>query len=1009
MAMVLTGMEGEASAQATVPLTLTIWRVDEIDDPDFDELFEAAGGDYFAKVTIDALGTDESSIVSVDPGCGFGCGVIGPFAIEPLTWTFTRDVDPSAGPVSVVIELFDDDDLGSNDSVDIDPASGVRALTLLVDPNTGEWAGTTLVNQTFSQGDFADRPRGKVSFDVSVTSSSGDADGDGLLDGWELRGLDADSEGSIDVPLPSMGANVNHLDLFLELDTANGRTLSRDSIQAMKAAFAAAPATNPDGTSGINLWVDTGAAVDAAVREAGPDGTCGDGIDNGGDGFGDGSDPDCALVPGVRGWLDATVEDPQPGDCTDGADNDGDGNVDGSDPNCLVGDNLGGGTAIASLGACGLDGAFYAAKRNPTNFNPLRRLVFRYAISSILPMGCPVTGGGGEVGGNDFIDFNGDGGTIMHELGHNLLLRHGGNNDENCKPNYVSVMNYDNQFGITRVGGGAILDFSPPRISLNGTTRGQAPLPPPTGLLVENDLDETVALDATDASNMFTFKQPNGLNAQTVIWPLDQPVDWDGDGAPPGAGVPNTSAIVNVDTADTNGTPANLGDDFPADCSNPTTDNLMSGFIDWTLAVFAVPLRQFGDSADAAVNPFTGPEPTFEEIDRLLMAQSRTDLEASIAGLPDPVAAGRELTYHVTIRNHGPNPATSTQLSLVLDPRVSPLPATGCGVSSSVLTCQIGTVGAHTSQSIDITVRVAPDIVHVAGGPTSIAASAAVVNLVGTDTNATNNEAATTTTVVAVADLRIADSRIVDAPSHIVLARPLDMTLRKVVASDGPSSPIDASLEWNASASAGASVTPTSAVASVPALEMGSPRSIDETFTLSCREPGVRTYTLGNRIAPADAADFDPNHGNNDAVVTLSLDCIVPVAINIRPRGLPNPISLRGDATVAVLTTSTGEYELPAAFDTLTIDPLTVRFGTAEDLFGPSRLGAAEIHEQGHPEDSFELDERTRDGDTDMVFHFRASESGLSIGDPEACVIGSFEIGLETFTFFGCDSVVIRP
>jgi hypothetical protein len=33
-------------------------------------------------------------------------------------------------------------------------------------------------------------------------------------------------------------------------------------------------------------------------------------------------------------------------------------------------------------------------------------------------------------------------GTLMHELGHNLGLRHGGGDDINRKPNYVSVMNY---------------------------------------------------------------------------------------------------------------------------------------------------------------------------------------------------------------------------------------------------------------------------------------------------------------------------------------------------------------------------------------------------------------------------------------------------------------------------------------------------------------------------------------------------------------------------------------
>ena len=37
-------------------------------------------------------------------------------------------------------------------------------------------------------------------------------------------------------------------------------------------------------------------------------------------------------------------------------------------------------------------------------------------------------------------------GTFMHELGHNLGLRHGGTDESNYKPNYLSVMNYAFQF-----------------------------------------------------------------------------------------------------------------------------------------------------------------------------------------------------------------------------------------------------------------------------------------------------------------------------------------------------------------------------------------------------------------------------------------------------------------------------------------------------------------------------------------------------------------------------------
>ena len=43
--------------------------------------------------------------------------------------------------------------------------------------------------------------------------------------------------------------------------------------------------------------------------------------------------------------------------------------------------------------------------------------------------------------------------TIMHEFGHNLGLRHGGNEDVNYKPNYYSIMNYLYQLtGLSRIG-----------------------------------------------------------------------------------------------------------------------------------------------------------------------------------------------------------------------------------------------------------------------------------------------------------------------------------------------------------------------------------------------------------------------------------------------------------------------------------------------------------------------------------------------------------------------------
>jgi hypothetical protein len=52
-------------------------------------------------------------------------------------------------------------------------------------------------------------------------------------------------------------------------------------------------------------------------------------------------------------------------------------------------------------------------------------------------------------------------GTLMHELGHNLGLRHGGCDDTNLKPEYASVMNYEYQMeGVTRGGMRGVVDYA---------------------------------------------------------------------------------------------------------------------------------------------------------------------------------------------------------------------------------------------------------------------------------------------------------------------------------------------------------------------------------------------------------------------------------------------------------------------------------------------------------------------------------------------------------------------
>jgi len=99
----------------------------------------------------------------------------------------------------------------------------------------------------------------------------------------------------------------------------------------------------------------------------------------------------------------------------------------------------------------GFDTEFYAHKS--ANFASNRDGYFHYVVNPHRYNTSSGSSGLAELPGDDLIVslycFGSDGNvanTIMHELGHNVLLRHGGFENTNWKPNYNSVMNYKYQF-----------------------------------------------------------------------------------------------------------------------------------------------------------------------------------------------------------------------------------------------------------------------------------------------------------------------------------------------------------------------------------------------------------------------------------------------------------------------------------------------------------------------------------------------------------------------------------
>lgn len=152
-----------------------------------------------------------------------------------------------------------------------------------------------------------------------------------------------------------------------------------------------------------------------------------------------------------------------------------------------------------------------------------------------------------------------EGGTFMHELGHNLNLQHGGDSYINHKPNYLSVMNYSYQTGIPY----AATPGSTAQIGLRLDYSEQA-LP----TLDENNLNEPLGIQdwgSTDIVRFYSGTTDDPILCVTGvrpgIGPASGPIDWNLNGV---------ATDTNVST--------DINDD--GNCDTPPIP--LTGFDDWT-------------------------------------------------------------------------------------------------------------------------------------------------------------------------------------------------------------------------------------------------------------------------------------------------------------------------------------------------------------------------------------------------------------------------------------------
>src|SRR3954453_5407342 len=120
-------------------------------------------------------------------------------------------------------------------------------------------------------------------------------------------------------------------------------------------------------------------------------------------------------------------------------------------------------------------------------------------------------------------------------------------------------------------------------------------------------------------------------------------------------------------------------------------------------------------------------------------AVGETDLVVTKTDNPDPVVAGNNLTYTISVQNAGASDASGVTVTDPLPNQVDFVSATNpCSKTGNTVTCNLGQVNAGTTQPVNIVVRPKKD------GTLSNTATATATS---TDTNLTNNSSTATTTV----------------------------------------------------------------------------------------------------------------------------------------------------------------------------------------------------------------------------------------------------------------------
>ena len=298
------------------------------------------------------------------------------------------------------------------------------------------------------------------------------------------------------------------------------------------------------------------------------------------------------------------------------------------------------------------------------------------------------------------------------------------------------------------------------------------------------------------------------------------------------------------------------------------------------------------NNSQGAVYIFKGPE---------------ADLSLNKVAPPDPVLAGHDLTYTVTVTNNGPDDATSVTVTdnLPAELTFGSCNATGggtCEGSDNNRTVTFAALPVGASETITITANVkaaTPD-------GTSVSNTASVTSLTS-DPNSANDSATVSVAVTHQADLLVSK---VASPDPVVAGANLTYTI--AVTNNGPNAAssvtvtdtLPGELTFASCTATGGGVcggTGNNRTATFASLAAGSSATITIGAVVNAAISHGATVT---NTASATSATFDPNSANNSATVTTAV--INQADLAVTKTASASAVQVGGNVTYVVTVANSG-------------------------------------------------------------------------------------------------------